>query len=129
MDRHAPAGQWHGDPPGADGQFEGGAVAGEVGEHVHRPGDLDRVELDPAIVVVRRGDALAEPAVRGVVGQRRALDVFRSTAARTSAFSAFSSTFAPSWKSIARRALPSRLALKRPFGSSSDAPLANVIFT
>ena len=35
----------------------------------------------------------------------------------------------PSWKSIARLALPSRLELKRPEGSSSEAPLRKVIFT
>ena len=54
---------------------------------------------------------------------------FSATAARISALSAGSSTTAPSWKSIARRTLPSRLALNRPAGSSSEAPLAKVIFT
>src|SRR6476660_8187531 len=56
-------------------------------------------------------------------------DVLRATAARMSAFSAFSSILSPSWTSMARRVLPSRLALKRPDGSSSEAPLAKVIFT
>src|SRR5437588_2309489 len=46
-----------------------------------------------------------------------------------SAFNAFSSTLPPSWKSMARLVLPSRLELKRPEGSSREAPLANVIFT
>src|SRR5439155_25469646 len=55
--------------------------------------------------------------------------VLSATAARTSAFNAFSSILSPSWKSMARRLLPSRLALKRPEGSSSEAPLAKVIFT
>src|SRR6266481_9991125 len=39
------------------------------------------------------------------------------------------STSSPSWKSIARLALPSRLALNRPEGSLSEAPLAKVSFT
>src|ERR1700688_2122513 len=56
-------------------------------------------------------------------------DVFRATAARTSAWSAFSSILSPSWKSMARLVLPSRLELKRPAGSGSEAPLAKVIFT
>src|SRR2546427_12115439 len=56
-------------------------------------------------------------------------DVFRATAARMSTWSAFSSILSPSWKSMARRVLPSRLKLKRPEGSSSEAPLAKVIFT
>src|SRR5690242_8207740 len=42
---------------------------------------------------------------------------------------AFSSTLSPSWKSMARLVLPSRLELKRPKGSFSEAPLAKVIFT
>ena len=54
---------------------------------------------------------------------------FSNTAARISATSAFSSILSPSWKSIARRVLPSRLELKRPRGSASEAPLAKVIFT
>src|SRR5882724_7801463 len=39
------------------------------------------------------------------------------------------STSSPSWRSIARLALPSRLALNRPEGSLSEAPLAKVSFT
>ena len=38
------------------------------------------------------------------------------------------STDCPSWISIARRVLPSRLALKRRVGSCSDVPLAKVGF-
>ncbi len=56
-------------------------------------------------------------------------DVFSATAARMSALSAFSSISSPSWKSMARLVLPSRLELKRPEGSSNEAPLAKVIFT
>src|SRR6185437_13095908 len=52
-----------------------------------------------------------------------------ATAARMSAFNAFSSILSPSWKSMARLVLPSRLALKRPEGSLSEAPLAKVNFT
>ncbi len=56
-------------------------------------------------------------------------DVFSATAARMSAFNAFSSILSPSWKSMARLVLPSRLELKRPEGSSNAAPLVKVIFT
>src|SRR4029079_19532880 len=56
-------------------------------------------------------------------------DVFRATAARMSAFNALSSILSPSWKSMARLTLPSRLELNRPEGSSNEAPLAKVIFT
>src|SRR5687767_9213023 len=45
------------------------------------------------------------------------------------AFRAFSSSLSPSRKSMARLTLPSRLELKRPEGSFSEAPLAKVIFT
>src|SRR4051812_20671904 len=55
--------------------------------------------------------------------------VLSATAARMSAFNAFSSILSPSWKSMARLVLPSRLELKRPEGSSNEAPLAKVIFT
>ncbi len=44
-------------------------------------------------------------------------ETFSATAARMSAFNAFSSILSPSWKSMARRVLPSRLELKRPDGS------------
>src|SRR5882757_7775186 len=64
-----------------------------------------------------------------VPGRWAAEDVFSATAARMSAFNAFSSILSPSWKSMARLVLPSRLELKRPEGSSSEAPLAKVIFT
>ena len=50
-------------------------------------------------------------------------------ASRSSAFNAAASGIAPSWMSIARRVLPSRLALNRPFGSAKAAPLAKVSFT
>ena len=63
------------------------------------------------------------------VAYRRCLDLFRATAARTSAFNAFSFISSPSRKSMARRVLPSRLELKRREGSGKAAPLANVIFT
>src|SRR5882724_12347658 len=58
-----------------------------------------------------------------------ARDAFSVTAARIRAFNASSSIFSPSWKSMARLVLPSRLELKRPDGSSSAAPLEKVIFT
>src|SRR6185312_10368198 len=58
-----------------------------------------------------------------------AFSTFSFTAARTSALNAFSSTASPSRMSMARRRLPSRLALNRPAGSGSAAPWAKVIFT
>src|SRR5688572_28417905 len=48
-------------------------------------------------------------------------DVFSATAARISAWSAFSSISSSSWKSMARLVLPWRLELKRPDGSGSEA--------
>jgi hypothetical protein len=66
---------------------------------------------------------------RRQLDQLWARDAFSVTAARTRAFNASSSIFSPSWKSMARLVLPSRLELKRPDGSSSAAPLAKVIFT
>src|SRR5205807_2193956 len=64
-----------------------------------------------------------------VPGRWAAEDVFSAAAARMSAFNAFSSILSPSWTSMARRVLPSRLELNRPEGSSNEAPLAKVIFT
>src|SRR5262245_3300071 len=46
-----------------------------------------------------------------------------------SVFNACSLILSPSWKSMARLVLPSRLELKSPEGSSIAAPLAKVIFT
>src|SRR5262249_42664553 len=48
---------------------------------------------------------------------------------RMRAFRASSSSSSPSWKSMARLTLPSRLELKRLEGSFREAPLAKVIFT
>jgi hypothetical protein len=61
--------------------------------------------------------------------QPRLFTLFSATAARMSAFNAVSSIVSPSWKSMARRVLPSRLALNRRAGSSSAAPRAKVILT
>src|SRR5450830_67529 len=52
-----------------------------------------------------------------------------ATPARNSAMKAASSSSSPSWMSRARRVLPSRLALNRPVGSGSAAPLAKVSLT
>src|SRR5690349_6502503 len=46
-----------------------------------------------------------------------------------SALNAFSSICSPSWTSMARRVLPSRLELNSRDGSSREAPLAKVSFT
>src|SRR5207237_5753130 len=62
-------------------------------------------------------------------GRWAAEDMFSATAARMSPFNAVSSILSPSWKSMARLVLPSRLELKRPEGSSNEEPLAKVIFT
>src|SRR5882762_1130086 len=76
----------------------------------------------------------APQALVGLFGERTGraaagTDVFSATAARMSAWSAFSSILSPSWKSMARLVLPSRLELKSPEGSLSEAPLAKVILT
>src|SRR5690606_26072735 len=63
----------------------------------------------------RRGGTLALPVQRN--------------GGRIRSSSAASSTCSPSRMSMARRTFPSRLALNRPDGSSSDAPLAKVILT
>jgi hypothetical protein len=55
--------------------------------------------------------------------------IFRSAAARMSPLKAYSLILSPWRKSMARRVPPSRLALKRPDGSGSEAPLAKVVFT
>lgn len=56
-------------------------------------------------------------------------EVFSATASRMSALNADSSTSSPSWRSIARLALPSRLALKSLLGSFNRAPLKKVSLT
>src|SRR6476619_1450674 len=56
-------------------------------------------------------------------------EMFSATAARMSASNALFLILSPSWKSMARLVLPSRLELKRPEGSLSEAPLAKVSFT
>src|SRR4029079_18716526 len=51
---------------------------------------------------------------------------FSATAARINALKAVASSTSPSRMSMARRVFPSRLALKSPRGSSSDAPRRKV---
>jgi len=64
------------------------------------------------------GPRRAAPALgKRARNQPAARDRFSATAARTSDFSAFSSIRSPSRKSMARRVLPSRLALNRRDGS------------
>jgi hypothetical protein len=55
--------------------------------------------------------------------------LFRAAAARISVLKAAASISSPSWISMARRVLPSRLELNSPEGSLSEAPLAKVSFT
>src|SRR4029434_7529022 len=76
------------------------------------------------------------PPVAGHVGrwptildQRWARDAFSVTAARIRAFNAASSIFSPSWKSMARRVLPSTLELQTPNRSSSAAPTPKGLIT
>jgi hypothetical protein len=81
-----------------------------------------------------RGNDGGEPGAvnEGARAERRAApgqDWLSATAARISAFSAALSILSSTLKSMARRTLPSRLELKRPFGSGSEAPLGKVIFT
>src|SRR5690242_4355793 len=82
-------------------------------------------------LVVLTGSVAALPS--GAATSRRVgylrLEAFSSTAAWTRALNASSSISSPSRKSIARLVLPSRLELKRPEGSSREAPLANVVLT
>src|SRR5262245_36789477 len=78
---------------------------------------------------MRAGSCCEASRQRGCRGTQALIDLFRVTAARMSALSACSSILSPSWKSMARLVLPSRLELKRPEGSSNEAPLAKVIFT
>jgi hypothetical protein len=47
--------------------------------------------------------------------------LFKATAARMRAFRAAAFSLSPSWKSMARLTLPSRLELKRPEGCFRDA--------
>jgi len=92
------------------------------------------MRIQPDCIVMRRLPEFhrARPAsgqIRGGILQDfaffEALDspaLLRATAWRTSALKADSSITSPSWMSIARRTLPSRLELKRRAGSFSDAP-------
>ena len=112
----------------------------DAGARRLRAGGPDDVRRRPAIRMVQalaRRARAAGPRRQAVTGrlpslqpaQRRARDAFSATAARTSAFNAASSIVSPSRMSMARRALPSRLALNRLEGPSSAAPLAKVSLT
>lgn len=59
----------------------------------------------------------------------RGQDALSAAAARTSALKALASISSPSWRSMARRTFASRLALKSPRGSRSEAPWAKVSLT
>src|SRR6185312_12843529 len=111
------------------------ARARDAGEH-SQPALRD-LDTDVLEVVLARAVYTDQIMAVGSVPRRRprvlprgpAHRLFRSTAARTSAVNAFSSILSPSWKSMARRVLPSRLELNSPFGSSKEAPLAKVTLT
>ena len=45
VDPHTALAEWQGETPGADAQFEGGSVSGEIGEEVDRRVDDRRLEL------------------------------------------------------------------------------------
>jgi acetyl-CoA C-acetyltransferase len=87
--------------------------------------DIDLWEINEAFAVV------AEKFIRdlGRFFAAFGFEAFSATAARISALNAASSIASPWRKSMARRVAPSRLELNRPDGSSSDAPLAKVVFT
>src|ERR1700730_17998200 len=76
---------------------------------------------DVQIFLARRGFGLLLPLVLPLR--------LSATAARMRSFKAASSTFSPSWMSMARLTFPSRLELNRPEGSSNAPPLANLIWT
>src|ERR1700690_1571927 len=59
----------------------------------------------------------------------RFFELFRAMAARISVLKAVSFISSPSWRSMARRGLPSRLELNSALGSLSEAPLAKVSLT
>src|SRR5262249_44556513 len=82
-----------------------------------------------SVLTQRSAESVAPWPVSRWLGYLFALDLFRITAARTSAFNASWFILSPSWKSIARLVFPSRLELKRLEGSFRAAPLAKVIFT
>ena len=65
----------------------------------------------------------------GLLGLAFPTEELRATAARMSALNASASTSSPSWISIARLTLPSRLELKSLAGSFNEAPLAKISFT
>jgi L-galactose dehydrogenase/L-glyceraldehyde 3-phosphate reductase len=116
-------------------QFEDSLAA--VGKGPLPPAALKRLEAlrQGFVGEVRLSERLQRARCRaGLLGAGHALfgfflAVFSATAARISAFNAFSLIFSPSRISMARRTLPSRLELKRLEGSSSAAPLAKVNFT
>src|SRR5690242_13003307 len=85
--------------------------------HRHHDGGGDRAHDQP-------DDAPAPPWAR-----QHPYSLFSAAAAWMSALNAPSSIDSPSRTSMARLTLPSRLALNRPAGSSSDAPLKNVSLT
>src|SRR5947207_2155422 len=92
------------------------------GRHVAKVADRD----DPSVVERHWDDRGLRKDADPYRAFRAAKDVFSATAARMSACNAFASILSPSWKSMARLVLPSRLELKRPEGSFNEAPLAKV---
>src|SRR6185436_2126927 len=96
----------------------------------HQPGADDRPDSLGKVQGARRG-AARPPAevVRGEIYFFFAGRAFLATADFTSALNARASTSSPSWISIARRVLPSRLELKSRDGSGTSAPRAKVSFT
>ena len=81
---------------------------GQLPLHRHNYPLQSRIRTIAARAVVEDRDAYTLLLDRWAVA-----DLFSATAARMSAFNAFSSILSPSWKSMARLVLPSRLELKR----------------
>src|SRR5215510_2609680 len=121
--------QWQ---PGHGAAFQ---ISTTVGAELPLPGTLFLLAAQPRMRslpwVQSRASPLpgcSRPAGRPC-RRPRAEDLFKATAARMTAFRAFSFSLSPSWKSMARLTLPSRLELKTPEGSFREAPLTKVIFT
>ena len=76
------------------------------------------------MIQAERWLAFARAAAAGVFTAR-----LRAIAARINALNAVALIVSPSCRSMARRVLPSRLALNSPLGSGSAAPLAKVSVT
>src|SRR5690606_35646422 len=104
---------------------------GNVLSRGERPGESPSrpVEQDSGVQVRDRPHRSRRLGTGALEAGRVHFASFSFTAERTCVLNAVALILSPSNRSIARRALPSRLLLKSPAGSASEAPLAKVIFT